>query len=159
MNVRSLAPLHQLLGPSWSVALREDAAWFGTRDRWIVHIEGGVARVRGSGERRDEWIEATLDGDLDEVVLHARWWRDRLTIHRLEPGRTYEILSEFGDVCGNHFRAGEQLTFERLEYVTDDDGYVLHFGSRSIWLPVECDLTLDFDMYLAPAAARHSMAM
>lgn len=153
MNVRSLAPLHQLLGPSWSVALREDAAWFGTRDRWIVHIEGGFARVRGSADARDRWIEAPLNGDLQDLVRHARWWRERLTIHRLEAGRTYQVLREFSDYWGNRFRPGEQLTYEKLEYVAEDDGYVLHFGDRSIWLRGDSDLCADFDLYLAVVTA------
>lgn len=148
MNVRSLGPLHQLLGPNWSVVVREDAAWFGTRDRWIVHIEQGLARVRASGEARDNWVEAPLDGDLREVVRHARWWRERLTIHRLQAGERYQALRDFDDLWGTHFGRGEVLEFTELEYIPRDDCYVLHFGPKAMWMRGDDDLCADFDLYV-----------
>lgn len=153
MNLRTLAPLRQMLGPSWSVAVREQAAWFGTRDRWIVHIEDGTARVRGSADHRDEWIEAPLDGDLDAVVRNARWWRDRLTIHRLQPGRTYRVVHAFTDAAGRRFAEGETLTFLRLEYLPEDDGFCVHFAEEKVWLHGEGPLGADFDLYVDDAAA------
>lgn len=59
------------------------------------------------------------------------------SVFHLRAGHRYVVTQSFTDYHGGRFEAGEQLTFEKYDYVPYHGGYVVHFEERAVYLQEE----------------------
>jgi hypothetical protein len=129
----------------------------GVRDRWIVFVRDndGVVQVSvsGSGEERARQqvfaIAKTSDFEacFAAIAAAAVWWAGRLTIYRLERGRTYTVIREFTDSAQQTFREGGRMVFTGASFSPYDATHALKFGEASVVLREEHLVVAAFDQY------------
>lgn len=135
----------------------------GVYDRHIIMLtepEPGVIHLsmNDTGERRQQklTLEARSEAELITRIEAWRtpvyWWARRLlSVHRLQPGRTYRILQPFTDFYGSEFAAGRELTFVGKNFSPYQGGYTLSFQETAIYLHEEAQSQIlwDFDLHFA----------
>lgn len=132
----------------------------GVRDRWIIALsETAPGEIHLSmsdiGERRESQLtldvssEAELIAGVESWRSRVAWWQGRLSVYRLQPGRTYRILQTFTDFYGSVFEVGRELIFESWNFVPYHGGHTLAFRSTSIYLQEDnqSDILWKFDLY------------
>jgi len=133
----------------------------GVRDRWIVYIKEtspGVFRLsmRDTDQRRNRELtaEAHSDDELMTVIEGWRekiqWWRNRLSLYRLEGGKRYRIIQDFTDYYKQTFEGGKVLTYVNQNFVPYHGGYTLMFAEGNMCLQDEenSEFINNFDAYV-----------
>lgn len=133
----------------------------GVRDRWIVYVKEtspGVFRLfmRDTEQHRSRELtaEARSDDELMTVIEGWRdkiqWWRNRLSLYRLEGGKRYRIIHGFTDYYKHTFESGKVLTYVNQNFVPYHGGYTLMFAEGNISLQDEenSEFINNFDAYV-----------
>lgn len=120
----------------------------GVHDRWIIQIvetSPGVLRLTMNDTADQRHHQLTLDVSSEAQLRtgltpwreKVAWWQGRLSIHRLQPGKSYRVLRPFTDYQGTTFEAGSVMTFQGQNFLPYEGGYTLSFQPRSIYLQEE----------------------
>jgi hypothetical protein len=133
---------------------------FGVDDRWIAWVsqqDGSVeVAIFGDGSGRDEKrvfpiaSPTDMEAMLPEFVRIAAWWSCRLTVYRLEPGKTYAAVQEFCDRHGTVLHPDERLVFVESNYSPYESMHVLEFEGVRVVLEESDPVVTDFDLYMRP---------
>lgn len=132
----------------------------GLRDRWLITVaesEPGVIQLsmKDTRDRRDQKLTAYSRSDAELVASLAawrepiRWWYNRLTLYRLQPGKTYRVIKTFTDHYGSVFEAGRELKFLGRSFVPYHGGHTLGFEPSPVYFQEDqqSDIIDDFDLY------------
>jgi hypothetical protein len=147
-------------GRKLAVSAGPQGGYIGTRDRWLVQVAlaGRTFVIRTRPPDGGPWVDHRIDGlaDLEShwaaILESVRAWIDRLTPHRLEPGRRYRVVRVFADYYGNEFVPGQELIFRGLDYLPYDNGYTLRFEERGMWIQGGSEIFEDFGLNVVAAS-------
>lgn len=132
----------------------------GIHDRWIVTLvepAPGVIRASMSDTEDQRATQLTLEARTEAELRQGmtlwipkiHWWRERLSVYRLQPGKTYRVVRRFVDYTNAAFEPGTELTFVKQNFLPYDGGYTLTFQSMRVYLQEEAnaDILDNFDAY------------
>lgn len=123
-------------------------------------IDGEVtASMRGIEQERDIIIRKVFstENELASLIYEWKnavyWWQSRISFHRLEIGRKYQIVRSFTDLDGRSYKNGTNFSLLAKDVFAKEEGYTIKTSAGIIRLQGQRNIEIleNLDLFISEA--------